>query len=367
MLQKVLVLWNRIMEIPSKGKEFWNSKKPFSKRTIIITIVIGIVVVGVIVFLGVRSYGKSSLYKSSTSVPVIDLFGEGDDDWEEGWILYKGEIYEYNQEILTFLVMGIDKLEEVEEAEDGISGGQSDAMFLLVCNPLRKEIEVIAIHRDTMTEINMYDKEGELLGEAFAQITLQHGYGDGLELSCERSVEAVSNLLYQLPIHGYASLNIGSVEELTDAIGGVEVTIQEDMIIQNKYRYKQGETVLLTGEEAYWYVRDRDVTTFESANNRLSRQKQYLTAFIPKVLSVVKSDLSVVTNLYQVVKEYLVTDISLNELTYMASTFASYGFDMSNMHTLVGETVQGEVFEEFYIDEDALYELIVEIYYEKLE
>ncbi len=34
---------------------------------------------------------------------------------------------------------------------------------------------------------------------------------------------------------------------------------------------------------------------------------------------------------------------------------------------LKGETVQGEEFEEFYVDETALYELILETFYEEVE
>jgi hypothetical protein len=32
-----------------------------------------------------------------------------------------------------------------------------------------------------------------------------------------------------------------------------------------------------------------------------------------------------------------------------------------------GETVMGEEFEEFYPDEDALYEMILDVFYEKVE
>lgn len=52
-----------------------------------------------------------------------------------------------------------------------------------------------------------------------AQIAIQHGYGDGKELSCELTRDAVSSLLYELPIHGYAAVNMAAIPELNDALG----------------------------------------------------------------------------------------------------------------------------------------------------
>jgi len=37
------------------------------------------------------------------------------------------------------------------------------------------------------------------------------------------------------------------------------------------------------------------------------------------------------------------------------------------MHVLEGETTKGEEYEEFWVDEDALYRLILDIFYEKIE
>lgn len=77
--------------------------------------------------------------------------------WKEGWVRYQDKIYEYNEDILTFLVMGIDKMEEVTESKDEISGGQSDALFLVIANPDDKSIKILAINRDTMADVVMYN------------------------------------------------------------------------------------------------------------------------------------------------------------------------------------------------------------------
>ena len=63
----------------------------------------------------------------------------------------------------------------------------------------------------------------------------------------------------------------------------------------------------------------------------------------------------------------MVTDIDLNSFTYLATEALDYEFDVENLYSLQGEVVQGNLFEEFYIDDDALQELIVKLFYEPEE
>ena len=147
---------------------------------------------------------------------------------EDGMIRYQGKVYSYKRDCLIFLCMGIDKRGEMEASEDLLKGGQADAIFLAVLDPDEKKISIIGINRDTMTEISVYDENGLYVGTRTAQIALQHGYGDGMETSCERMVDAVSHLFYGIPIHGYCSLNMEVITLVNDAIGGVTVTVPED-------------------------------------------------------------------------------------------------------------------------------------------
>ena len=167
--------------------------------------------------------------------------------------------------------MGIDSLKPVAEAKDGISGGQADGLFLLVMNPDLKEFSIIAINRNTVTDIDVYDEAGNFVGTGKAQICLQHGYGDGLQQSCERQEKAVRNLFYNLPIHGYAAINMGAIATLTDAVGGVTVP---KMTFENG-TVNYGDMQTLNGREAYLYVRRRDREVFDSASFRLQSLNIY--------------------------------------------------------------------------------------------
>lgn len=287
--------------------------------------------------------------------------GVSDVGWQEGDIRYQGSIYRYNADILTFLFLGIDVNDEVDVREEGIEGGQSDAIFLLVLNPHSKEISVIAVNRNTMTDIDVYNKDGGYMGKIKGQITLQHAYGDGARLSCERSREVVSRLFYDLPIHGYCSINMGALPAMNDMVGGVEVTVMEDV-----GNLKEGETTLLVGKDAYYYLRYRDVDSFGSADRRLDRQKQYLKAYAAAAKKAMKEDITLPVKLYNTLSKYMVTDVTIDEVSYLAARISDYSIDSERFYSLQGDTVMGEKLEEFYINEEALYELILEVFYEEV-
>lgn len=343
----------------------------------IFIVIIALVALGTAVFLGLQISGRNRLYNMfkgqapdlSQAVGVVeglnpeDYAGPdaSDDNWQEGDVRYKGSVYRYNEDILTFLFLGIDDKGEVEVKPEGIHGGQSDAIFLLVLNPHNKEVSVIGINRDTMTDIDVYSVLGNYLWTEKAQLTLQHAYGDGAKISCERSREAVSRLFYGLPIHGYCSINMGAIPLINDAVGGVEVEILEDV-----WKLKEGETVLLKGDASYHYLHDRDTKSFNSAGRRLERQKQYLTAYAATAVEAMKGDITLPVKLYGTLSKYMVTDVTVDEVSYLATRISDYSFSSERFYSLAGETVQGGILEQFWVDETALYELILEVFYEEV-
>lgn len=322
----------------------------------------------------VRVIGKHRLYhKPVTARPAIQsaveeevLTEEENAGWQEGWVKYQDAVYTYNEEILTFLIMGIDKQNDVEAVEEGTDGGQADALFLAALNPKEESIKIIGINRNTMTDIDIYDNNGEYTSTVKAQLAIQHGFGNGMEESCEYQKKAVENLFYQLPIHGYAAVNMSAIAMINDAVGGVDVTVPPDMDGFNE-DFTAGEGLHLMGENAFWYVKYRNTDVFGSADMRLDRQKQYLNGFIDSAKRAVHKDVSVVMDLYQAVKPQMVTDISLDEAAYLAPILADYTYDENSFYALQGETVMGEQYEEFYPDEDAMFEMILDVFYEKVQ
>ncbi len=321
----------------------------------------------------VRAMGKNHLYQSTTAKqPVLQsvteeaLTQKESEAWQDGWVKYKNTVYAYNEDILTFLIMGIDKQSDAEEVAEGTNGGQADALFLAVLNPRNRQMKVIGINRNTMTDIDIYDENGTYTSTVKAQIAIQHGFGNGMEESCEYQKKAVANLFYQLPIHGYAAVNMSAIATINDAVGGVEVTVPADLDGFGE-EFIEGKQLQLQGENAFWFVKYRDTEVFGSADLRLERQKEYLNGLIEEAKQAVHKDVSVVIDLYQAVKPRMVTDISLDEAVYLAPILAEYAFGREDFYLVPGETVMGEKFEEFYLDEDAMFEMILDIFYEKVQ
>ena len=156
-----------------------------------------------------------------------------------------------------------------------------------------------------------------------------------------------------------------SIPELNDALGGITVEVLDDIVYpEYDMNLHAGETVTLHGKQAYWYIRLRNENVFNSNELRLQRQKQYLTTFAAEAKNQSTADVRVAINLYNTVSKYMVTDIDINSFTYLVTEFINYNFDVKNMYSLEGETIQGDKFEEFYVDDDSLQELIVKLFYE---
>ncbi len=282
-----------------------------------------------------------------------------------GLIEYGGEVYSYNDDIKTFLIMGIDKAdEEVSKVYGEINGGQSDALFLVVFNPDDKSVKIICINRNTMTDVDIYDKNDKYVRTVSAPIAIQHGFGDGTEESCERQKMAVSKLFYLLPIHGYAAINMSAINEINDAVRGVDVTPQYSFDAEG-YQFTAQHKVHLVGNMAYAYLHERDVTQAGSADFRLQRHKEYLTAYIDRVKFLMKDNPRIVADIYSAIENQMTTDISLEEVFFFTTLSNDYKLSSNSFYMLSGVTSIGDVYEEFYPDKNELLKLMLEVFYEK--
>lgn len=361
-------------------------KKPLGKKIFkliftILAVIASIALIIVAVVFALRMKGKKSLMENTRSIPAIDLsISAGSVDitqvgqlpesakrqLKEGEVLYKDKIYSYNRDVICMLFMGIDKKGELSKAKDGMDGGQADALFLLIFNPHNKVYSVLTINRNTMTDIDVFDKAGNFVGTRKAQITLQHGYGDGMEISCERQIRTVSRFMHNIPIHAYAAINVAAIPALNDAVGGVDVTALED-IKHGKVDWKAGQELHLMGEDARTYVQYRDVDVFASNEGRFARQKQYMAAFVGRTRELLKSNPGLGVDLYNIAMDYMVTDIDVSRVTYMTTEFLDYSMNEKGIMSVPGQLIQGVEFEEYYADDEAVKDLVVELFYEPVE
>lgn len=322
--------------------------------------------------------GKNSLKRHAEKVLEQEIYTELTDakqddletplELEEGQILVDGEVYEYNEDIITFLCMGIDSHSGISKNKTPGKAGQADAIILVVVDSRAEKIQIINVNRDSIVDIELYDTAGIYVGNEKGQITLQYAYGNGREKSCQLMERVVSELFYGIPIHGYVAMDILAIAELNDAVGGVDVTATEDVVVYMP-QWIVGSKVKLEGEEALYYVRHRAAETQELGTNlrRIDRQKEFMISFMEKVKEKTKENISFPLKLYNKVQKNIVTSISIEELTYLVNSMLGYDFSISNMLSVQGKSVMGTENEEFYVDDEKLKQMVIDVFYDKIQ
>lgn len=280
-------------------------------------------------------------------------------------VTYQGKEYAYNDHLSNFLFLGIDSREKTDTQVGRADAGQADTIFLAAWDRVEQSLTGITIPRDTITEIEIFDQEGNSAGKSRDHINLAYAYGDGGRESCELMEEAVSNLLYGIPIQGYCSLSMDGIPLLVEKVGGVTVTVPDDSLETVNPQWTAGSQIQLTPDNVENFVRYRDTKESQSAIVRMERQQEFLSAYAQKAQQVYGENPSLITDLYTALKDYMVTNISNDQFVQIMGGLE----DQDNIRTwtLPGEGTQGEGFDEYHVDDSQLYEKILETFYKEVE
>ena len=276
---------------------------------------------------------------------------------------YNGTAYAKKEGLETVLLLGVDKFEG-ETPEGYINNQQADFLLLLVMDKQNETCTPIQLNRDTMTQIRILGVTGEPAGTFTGQLALAHTYGSGEEDSCENTVLAVENLLYGVGIDHYVSLTMDGVALLNDLVGGVTVEVLDDFSSIDD-SLVQGETVTLKGQQALTYVRSRGGLEDSSNLHRMERQRQYLAALQQQLKAAVQQEDGFTLDALLQLNEYMVSDYTVNQLSELGDSLATY--QVSDILTTQGEAQPGEEFMEFTVDEAALQQLVMDVFYEPVE
>lgn len=280
---------------------------------------------------------------------------------EEDGVVYDGVSYRYNDHLSNYLFLGIDTRNPVEAHEANEAAGQADAIFLVSYDRAQNTLQCLVIPRDTMADIEVFAvDDGSSLGLTKDHINIQYAFGDGKSRSCELMSEAVSRLLYEVPIQGYCAMNMDGIPAATEILGGVEVVIPDTALEEVNDSFKAGSTVMLTAENVEQFVRYRDTTLSQSALGRMERHKIFLEAFVTKAQKNYQKDASLVAELFEGVQPYLVTNMT-NDI-FVKLLEASYHSD-KKLQTIPGEGVDGLYFDEYNANQEELFQVILQMFY----
>ena len=316
-------------EAPVQGK-----KKRLSTPLLIFIILMAVTAVLCAIVAGIWLHGRSSL-RNGGSAPTVTPGGT--EQLDSYTVLHDGKYYRYKEHMVNLLLIGVDSDNKPAAPLPYGSDNQADVILVAALDTDANKMTLISVSRDTMCDIGVPDDTGEISGVAHTQLALSFSNGDGLYESCRLCREAVSQLFYGLQFDGCAAFYMGGI----------------------------GQNVTLTGQQARLYIQCRrgDATGNE---DRMKRQKQYMLALIGQAKARVASSPASVLPLYNAVSDYVLTDLDLGKLTYLATQAAGMSFS-GDMLRVTGQAALGDGNRvELTVDQEALYDLILDVFYDEI-
>ena len=342
-------------------------KKAIKVLIIILCVLLSLVIVAASTIFVFNSVGKSAMHNYDDMTiepsPEIDKIEQVENSGKT--ITYNGKTYSFNEDVTTVALMGID-IKDFENTDKVVGeGGQADAIYIAVIDTKADKVTILGVSRDTMVDVNVYNTEGGFLRTENMQLCLSYAYGDGAHTSCENTLTSLERLFYGMQYDTYFSIDTRALETLTDTVGGVTVTSLVDFYSDYYNRtIKVGETVTLYGNDATMYIRSRDLEELDSNNDRMARQKQFMTAFLSQIWGSVKSNPAVIADLYGTISDNSTTNLTPSKMTYLTTTAISMLDSYKEIEFLnIPGTVKKGEYAEFIVDENALMEIMLDLFY----
>ncbi len=286
--------------------------------------------------------------------------------YDDGQTLtYQGKTYRLNTNLTTVLFMGIDKKSLAEDAVLG-DGGQADAILLVGMDTVTGKTTLLHISREAYAQVDTYTGDGQFLETRLEQLCLSYAYGNGKDTSAENTVKSVSRLLYGMPIGAYLALDLDGVLAANEAVGGVTLKSISELKLPGNRMLHVGDEIELHGEDCDRYIRYRDTSVLDSNQERMLRQRQYVTEFAKVVTKKSRQNLTFPVDLYKQLTPYTASDLDLSDVTFLSTCYLRHGASF-NLRTLKGETGKLNGSAVFYVDQEDLLQAVIEMFYLPVE
>lgn len=327
-------------------------KKTDKRKAIILSVIVVIVMA---LCLGVLYLWENKHYDTGASGN-----GGGIEEPILKTVEYNGDTYQQRDELETWLFMGVDVMEKVSNTDTFIDGGQADMQLLITVDNKNQTWQMLQLNRDSMIEVPVLGMTGEEVGTEFEQLALAHSYGNGGKESCKNDVKAVSNMFDGQKINGYLALNMEGLNILNDMVGGVPVVVNDDFTMLDP-TLVQGQEVVLQGSQALTFVRERQNVGDETNVARMARQREYMNSLKQKLK---EQDEEFGIRAYDALSEYTVTNMGSGNITNLLQCLKDY--QERDLLTIDGESRIENDTNAYYLNEDSLKQVMLEMFYEKV-
>ncbi len=261
-----------------------------------------------------RARAASSLSESTTDLPA---------NWEDTTPFY-------------MLLLGTDKSESRTEGDEAYLYGDSDSYFrtdvmiLTRVDPGNKIVTLVSIHRDTIVTIDGKEQK------------INAAYPLGGVSKC---IEVVSDFA-GVPISHFALVDIDGLAAITDAMGGVTVTVP--YTIDDPYMgHLDAGTQTLNGDQALILCRSRHAFDYlgDGDRYRAAHQRLFLTAMATQLF---QSSAQTMISVIDTIANYITTDLTVDQILSLAMTMRDMDTSTgiySTMNPTTSEYINGGWYE----------------------
>lgn len=339
-------------------------------RKILAAFLIVCISLGGVFCIGTYAYGKYTGYLErpdeafgiEPTITVVD-----NDTGEEKvtgapkeYLEYDGTMYYRNPNIVNILFLGVDSNDEREAASKGY---RSDSIMLCALDVSNKTVQLLSVPRDTKANVYHLDGEGNVEFESTNRINAAYSFGrDGDVHAAQNTMRCVSELLendgtFNIPIDYYVTVDMDGLEEVIDALDGVEVTLDDYFPGIGS----EGDVVTLKGEKALLYARDRKNTGGDLA--RAHRQQILLIAIASEIKDM--GAIETVQKLYGPIMDNIKTNLDVKQIMGLAGILDNMDINNIDMNMLEGKTGKEDGRSYFFHDEELTDQLMLDLFYIK--
>lgn len=223
---------------------------------------------------------------------------------------------------VNILALGIDN--------DGYVAGRADTIILVSANRDTQHVSVISIPRDTRVSIP---------DVGLTKITHANIVGEqkgGIDEGTLETVKAVSNLL-EVDINYYLKINFKGFEKAVDAIGGIDVSLTNEVNDKASDLHLTAGEHHLNGEEALDLAQAR----YDLPGGDFDRQQNQF--YILQAIANQMLDLSNIPELPKLItvirQELVVTNMSIPEMITLGLEFKGIDEEAIKYYQLPGEGI----------------------------
>ena len=277
-------------------------------------------------------------------------------------IRYNGKTYEYSSSRANLLVLWINP-----EAKEGRT---LDSVLLLSLDTSTGKSSLISIPGGTICEADSYTAGGSYEGIKTVTLDMTYSMGGSGKLGAENAAAAVSRILGGIPVNAYLALDIRSMGNLADAVGGIEVVSTNEFA--KAYReFKGGESLMLTGGLGEMYVSSivfdsaKEYESAEVASDRLERQKLFGLGFLRSAIRDTRNNPLFPIHLARFMKPYSSSNLTLTREIYLLSALLRKGYDEESAFTIPGNAEKREGRVRYRVKPKKLYAQVVRTFFEE--